>query len=64
MWFFQRQDEQPNSYYAAGAAEVATVHQTEESPVDKHSVLPYYKAVTSHELDKTKMSVITHILPY
>ena len=54
MLFFEPQDELNISYYATLAAEVATVQQTEESPVDKHSVSPYGKVVTSHELNENR----------
>ena len=47
-------DEQQNLYCAALAVEVAAVHQTKESPTDRHSVSPYGKAISSHELDKNK----------
>ena len=52
MLFFECQDEQHSLYCAAPAAEIAAVHQTEESPTDKHSVSQYNTAVSSHELDK------------
>ena len=54
MLFFECQDEQHSLYCAAPAAEIAAVHQTEESPIDKDSVSPYGKAATSHKLNENK----------
>ena len=54
MLFYIHQDEPHNWNCAAPAAEVAAVHQTEESPTNIHSDLPYDTAVSSHELDENK----------
>ena len=54
MWFFLLQDELHNWNCAAPAAEVAAVHQTEESLTNIHSVSQYGTAVSSHVLDESK----------